>query len=210
MASEDQVPNAVDGVNDEEFEEIFTLPDIDEDPDGLAICMVRQDLEVSLLLDDGEQDYNILMANYHSKEPKDWNWNIYMQYIRNSSALDHVHVLFKEPEEINLEGLKELFEDSICNKVAVEVVDCKEMTVCVQELQGSSDIEFGYSNSCDSGDIVLSYGLASKLNGIMIVSAVIQDYYRAAVSLSRIITQIMDYNEREYIRFLYDRGRRAS
>ena len=81
---------------------------------------------------------------------------------------------------------------------------------CVQELQGSSDIEFGYSNSCDSGDIVLSYGLASKLNGIMIVSAVIQDYYMAAVSLSRIITQIMDYNEREYIRFLYDRGRRAS
>ena len=120
--------------------EIFTLPDIDEDPDGLAICMVRQDLEVSLLLDDGEQDYNILLANYPSKEPKDWNWNIYMQYIRNSSALDHVHVLFKEPEEINLEGLKELFEDSICNKVAVEVVDSDDMAVCAEELLCNGNI----------------------------------------------------------------------
>ena len=82
---------------------------------------------------------------------------------------------------------------------------------CAQELQESSgDIEFGYSNGCDSGDIVLSYGLASKLNGIMIVCAVICDYYRAAVSLGRIITQIMDYKEREYFKFLYDRGRRAN
>ena len=81
---------------------------------------------------------------------------------------------------------------------------------CAQELQDNSDIEFAYSNSCDSEDIVLSYGLASKLNGIMIVCAVIRDYYRAAVSLGRIITQIMDYNEREYFRFLYDRGRSAN
>ena len=41
----------------------------------------------------------------------------------------------------------------------------------------------------------------------MINYAIIDDYYRAAVSLGRIITQIMDYNEREYFRSLYDRGK---
>ena len=116
--------------------ENYPLPD---DPDALARCMVGQDLKVSLLLDNWEHDHNLLMANYHSKEPNDWNWNIYMQYLRNSSALDHVHVLFKEPEEINLEGLKELFEDSICNKVAVEVVDSDDRAVCADELLCNGD-----------------------------------------------------------------------
>ena len=44
MSSEYEVPSAVDGVDCEDLEEIFTLPDIDEDPDGFAIYMVRQDL----------------------------------------------------------------------------------------------------------------------------------------------------------------------
>ena len=76
------------------MEEIFTLPD---DPDALARCMVGQDLEVTLLLDDWEQDNNYLMQSYHSKHPGDWNFRLYMQYLRNNEALDALTSLFTEP-----------------------------------------------------------------------------------------------------------------
>ena len=72
------------------------LPDMD-DHDALARYMVGQDLKVSLLLDNWEHDHNLLMANYHSKEPNDWNWNIYMQYLRNNEALDDLRNLFTDP-----------------------------------------------------------------------------------------------------------------
>ena len=79
---------------------------------------------------------------------------------------------------------------------------------CAQELQESSgDIEFGYSNGCDSGDIVLSYGLASKLNGIMIVYAVSYDYISATMTLKKSYQETMNFYN---CRYWFDRGKNRS
>ena len=223
MSSDYEVPSAADAVDGEDLEEIFTIPDIDEDPDGFAVYMVRQDLQVWLLNDDCEQDYNILMANYHSPTPSDWTYKIYMQYLRNSRALDHIRVLFKEPEEINLEDLKELFEDSVCNTDAVEWVDRDDQVVCADELLCNGDIADSKKDiviiPCGNEDVMdgkllpsLSYAPGvlhgSKSGLYMNTTEPIVKYYSEETSLIRSNMDIVDNNEREYFRFLHDRGRR--
>ena len=78
---------------------------------------------------------------------------------------------------------------------------------CAQELQDNSDIEFAYSNSCDSEDIVLSYGLASKWNGIMIVYAVSYDYISATMTLKKSYQETINFYN---CRYWFDRGKNRS
>ena len=202
------------------YEDIGECPSFIDQPQAFAEYQIKEHLITKHLLDGEEDSYeycHFLVATYHSPTPSDWTYKIYLQYLMNSSALDHVHVLFKEPEEIDLDGLKELFEDSICNEVAVEVVDSDDKAFCADKLLCNGEFDDSVISEDWRDDKSLSIvpyasgDLQGNASGTKMINyAIIDDYYRAAVALGRIITQIMDYNEREYIRFLYDRGRRAN
>ena len=120
----------------------------------------------------------VLFDNIHSWDQSGVEERIGVEVVGNSGNGDYEHILSIGDEKV----------------------------FCAQELQDSSDIEFGY-NSCDSEDIVLSYGLASKLNGIMIIGAVIRDYYRATMTLKRIYQEKTKFYGHTHCRYWFDRGK---
>ena len=126
-------------------------------------------------------------------------------------AFGHVGSIIGDLGQNIVDGVKAAeditYSNSCANGDYEHILLGDDEVFCAQEeLQDNSDMEFGY-NSCDSEDIVLNYGLASKLNGIMIVCAVIRDYYMATMTLKRSYQEKTKFYGRTYCRYWFDRGK---
>ena len=101
------------GVSDNMDEDEDRIPNYYTEPQRFTEYQIKQHLITKHLLDDDDEEdgafhsyeyCHFLVATYHSPTPSDWTYEIYLKYLTNSSALDHVHVLFKQPEEIESDG----------------------------------------------------------------------------------------------------------
>ena len=214
--SSDEIPTAVNGINYEEDED--KIPDMYKEPQRWTEYQINQHLITKHLLDDDEEEgdfhsyeyCHFLAASYHSPTPSDWTYKIYLQYLMNSSALDHVRVLFKEPEEIELDGLEELFEDSICNKVAIVGVDRDDSDMAV-----SADEHLCNGDMAESKeDIVIIPAtcttvnlLGKKLGADVKENEVSMNNYSGTVASHRIYNETINIYGQKYWRFWFDRGK---
>ena len=205
------------GVNDNMDEDEDRIPDWYTEPQRFTEYQIKQHLITKHLLDDDDEEdgafhsyeyCHFLVATYHSPTPSDWTYKIYLQYLMNSSALDHVRVLFKEPEEIELDGLEELFEDSICNKVAIIVVDGDDRAVSADELLCDGDMAESKEDiviipaTCTAVNL-----LGKKLGADVKENEVSMNNYSGTVASHRIYNETINIYGQKYWRFWFDRGK---
>ena len=139
-------------------------------------------------------------------------------FINQQQAFTEYQV--KEPEEIDLDGLKELFEDSICNQVVVEVVDCTNSSgngEAIGVINGDEreSIVISPCSNEDIGDykwlpnMLDEHGVlqCSESGNNVNATTPVEDYYSGTMALKRIYQEKTNIYGQTYCRYWFDRGK---